>query len=347
MLTCLWTIHTAYLQQAFFEWEIQLAFLLFPFLFSIGSVQVNKYRDSWLQTLAVSCTFVVIYLYADAFRTIHFYHLPLNSIWHKTFLHHNFTQPIGLHATYFSLYAGLSWTALFCRLRTGVKQWKSLSIICLVILSAGLIQLASRSVLIGMGLVVFFIMPFQFTGRRRIIYMAGSFISALACVLVLCCNPVYVNRFTQGLYTDLSDEVTAGSAVEPRAARWAAALKVISRAPLTGHGTGSEIGLLKDQYFADHLYQSYLHELNAHNQYLSLLIKTGALGLLVYLGILFVGYRLAYQRRDWLFLSFLALVTVTGFAENILDVNKGIFFIAFFYTMFFFSDSKKEAGNRR
>ena len=51
-------------------------------------------------------------------------------------------------------------------------------------------------------------------------------------------------------------------------------------------------------------------------------------------------------------LSFMVLVTVVSFSEDLLDVNKGIFFYAFFFSFFILSKKKKlsdiclEAGNQ-
>ena len=89
------------------------------------------------------------------------------------------------------------------------------------------------------------------------------------------------------------------------------------------------------------LYNSFLHNLNAHNEYLSFLIKSGVIGLLVYLAVLALGFRISLQQKDLLFFSFMVIITTVSFSENILDVDKGIIYYAFFYSFFIFSGARK------
>ena len=111
-------------------------------------------------------------------------------------------------------------------------------------------------------------------------------------------------------------------------------MELIAQKPITGYGSGTETDLLKQKYFEHKLYNSYLHELNAHNEYLSLTLKTGLIGLMIYLFILFMAFKTAIEKKDIFFCSFLILAATISFSENILDVNKGIFFFSFFYSLF-------------
>jgi len=81
------------------------------------------------------------------------------------------------------------------------------------------------------------------------------------------------------------------------------------------------------------MYGAWLHSLNVHNQYLGLLINAGAVGLLVYLYTLYWGFRRAIKRKDIQLFAFIVIIAVVSFAEDILDVNKGIFFYAFFFSL--------------
>ena len=117
-------------------------------------------------------------------------------------------------------------------------------------------------------------------------------------------------------------------------ARWEAILEIIKRSPLIGFGQGSEIQLLKEKYFQKKLYISYLNEFNTHNEYLSILMKTGILGLVLFLFVLYFGFASAWNKRDPLFLSFILLIVIVCISENLLDLNKGIFFYSFFFSLF-------------
>jgi O-antigen ligase len=107
-----------------------------------------------------------------------------------------------------------------------------------------------------------------------------------------------------------------------------------------GYGSGTEKKILMESYFEKKLYNSYLNKLNAHNEYLSIMLKTGIWGLLIFLISLIYGYLVAWQNGDFLFASFMTLISFVCFSDNILDVNKTIFFFSFFYSFFIYSSDK-------
>ena len=121
---------------------------------------------------------------------------------------------------------------------------------------------------------------------------------------------------------------------EPRLARWNAIAELVKRSPVIGYGTGSEKKLLKEKYFEKGLYISYLNEFNAHSEYLSVLIKTGIMGLALFIYVLYFGFASALRNKDILFLSFMVIIAIVSISENILDLNKGIFFYSFFFPFF-------------
>jgi hypothetical protein len=77
-----------------------------------------------------------------------------------------------------------------------------------------------------------------------------------------------------------------------------------------------------------------MYGLNAHNQFLSGWLKTGIFGVSWYVTALILGLRRALRRRDIYLTAFLLIVICISCAENILDVNKGIFFFSCFFVLF-------------
>jgi O-antigen ligase len=147
-------------------------------------------------------------------------------------------------------------------------------------------------------------------------------------------------RYVSDLEDDLSENAITPDLTETRMERWNLEWQLIKQSPLIGYGGGSETSVLKEKYFEQKFYRSYLFELNAHNQYFSFLIKSGVIGLLVYLYFLFFGFSTAIKKKDFLLLAFLILIAVVSVSENILDVNKGIFFYSFFSSLFLLSHKK-------
>jgi O-antigen ligase len=337
-LTIICTLYTINIKGAFLDWDKQLSIFVFPLLFGFTSLDIRKYKLQLLEIFSIACTLTIAYLYIDAFRIIYYKHLPFSTLFSEVFINHNFSQPIGTHATYLSMYVALSLSCLIYLYTKEISQIKkTIFIICCFVLFAGLIQLCSKAVFIAVIFIITVVLPyFLLEGNKRIKFIViTAIISALTLVAIFNTDVLRIRYFTS-LQSDLTKVSVTHD--ESRLLRWNSALKVIKKSPVIGFGTGSEVPVLKDQYFKDKLYQSYVSELNAHNQYLSFLLRSGIIGLLIYLFILGFGFRESVKRKDVIFLSFMILVATVSISENILDVNKGIFFYSFFFSFFLFSE---------
>lgn len=323
-------------KQAGFNLSVrQLAIFLFPVLFSIMHIDLHRHGRKLICIFGFSCTVTVTYLYYDACRTIAVFKLPLSSLFTANFMNHNFSLPIGIHATYLSLYiafAIIAFLVLLLQGTAGKQKW--LFITAAIILVIGLIQLSSRAVFISFLIIVNIILPFiLFSGKKRMVFCLLAVLASALVILLINKVPSFKTRYVSELKTDLTDKVTIIENTEPRLARWEAILELIKQSPFIGYGNGSENELLQDKYFEKRLYISYLNEFNTHNQYLAALLKTGIAGLLLFLFTIFYGYSTAFKRRDLLFVSFMVMVSVVSLSENLLDLNKGIFFYGFFFSM--------------
>jgi len=343
LLTCIGTLYTHYRDEAFSEWERQLAILLFPFLFLLTSLDISKYKIQLLTGLSISCVLTIVYLYINALRIIQLNHLPAGSLFSTAFINHNFSEPIDMHPTYFSMYIALSIATLFYLLiRSQKKMDRVLYGIGLLILSAGIVQLSSRAVFISLLIIINIIVPvFLLKGKQAVRFIAISVTASLLIIVTLTQNDAFKNRYVTELKGDLTQASINLNILEPRAVRWGCAWELIRESPIIGYGSGSEVALLKEKYYAHKYYNSYINELNAHNQFLSFLIQTGILGLAVFLLLLSAAFRNAIRSKDVLYCSFLVIITSVSFSENILDANKGIFFFAFFYSLFYLEKNKQ------
>lgn len=349
-LTVLFTAGSAFALQAFPFWERQAALVLLPLCLQLLRFDAARFRARLLEVFVAVNAAVALYLFTDAARTLRYYGQPPAALWSSAYLSHNFAAPLGIHATYLSLFFALSLTfaaqvVLSGRARRGRRL---LFLAAILLLGCGLLQLASRAVLIGQLLVALLLLPAALPRRRqRTAWVIGLLLAVAAGLWSLHhYAPLLYQRLVTDLGTDLGTRRDAGSVADPRGSRWRLAWALYREAPLLGQGSGSEVPLLRAAYFEHGLYDSYLHALNAHNQYLSLLLRHGALGLLAWLGSLAFFARRAWKGRDSLLGAFLLLLACTGLSENYLDVNKGIFFYAFFLSLLG-SVAKKEAQEAR
>ncbi len=321
-------------EQTLKDLQRQLAILLFPVALSATGLNLYQYKNHLLALFGCTCVVTVLYLYFDAIHIIVFNGLSIKILFSPAFVNHNFSEPISMHATFMSIYIALSIVIFFYfLLEEKNNRTRILYTIAIATLLAGLVQLASKSVLIA--LIIFIISYFLFfipKGTKRI-----KFFSITLIVLgIILFGITRIGSFKKRYVAELKEDITLSSInneiPEPRIARWQMAWFLIKGSPIIGYGSGSEKRLLKEKYFENKLYRSFLMELDAHNQYLSFLIKTGILGLLVFFITLFTGFAKAWRQKDIVFASFMILISTVSFSENILDVNKGIFFYAFFFS---------------
>ncbi|MEN9686048.1 MAG: hypothetical protein RLZZ28_1834 [Bacteroidota bacterium] len=335
LLTLLGTLYTKYPGEAFSEWERQLALLLFPFILSINTFDFRKYAIPIIKWMGISCFFVVIYLYMVALWSIHTNQLPLQAIFSASFLNHNFSAPIGMHATYFSMYILLSLVVFIAQFPAEKRYMqKAVLAIIILVLTIGLIQLSSRAVLIALGICLNIIFPLALVkkGKRLKALLITSIVSLMLLTTISSIETVS-NKMFRYLKEDITKTQAVTNNLEPRIARWECGWQLVKNAPVYGNGSGSEVALLKEIFYQKKLYQSFLNDLNVHNQYLSMLIKTGIVGLFVLLWVYLTGIMAGLKNNDFAILSFLVICMVVSFSENILDANKGVFFFSFFYCL--------------
>ena len=320
----------------------QLAILLFPVFLSVSNLNLAKYKWKLLEIFGLTCIVTVLYLYVEAFKIIHYFHLPMDSIFKKAFINQNFTSPIGLHATYFSMYILLSvGIFLFLFFRDAANK-KGKYILYSLILFVGLVQLSSRATIIAALIIIVFIVPFfLLQGKKRMIFFLSALSFAALIFTIIMQVTTLKKRYIYDLENDLSEYRDPGDLTESRMARWNLEWQLIQKSPLLGYGTGSEEFVLKDIYFKNKFYRSYLLALNAHNQFLSFMLNAGLIGLLVYLYLFYYGLGVAIKRKDFLLLSFLIILFIVSLSENILDVSKGVLFYGFFFSFLLITDSNK------
>ena len=94
--------------QAWKDLTRQLAIFIFPVIFSLSSLPWQKYRGNLLMVFGLACVVTMVYLYLDTLRVMIYYDLPLSSLFTQAFMNHNFSSPIGMHATYLSMYAAIA-----------------------------------------------------------------------------------------------------------------------------------------------------------------------------------------------------------------------------------------------
>lgn len=328
------TIYSTNFKRAVDDLGMQAHILFIPMVFAIHQSLITKYKRHLLSGFAWGCVLVLMVLFGIVLATIRHFHLPLSFIYTASFINHNFSKPVGIHATFFSVLLVAAVVILFQELLAEHnKLSKLISILGMGVLFAGLIQLSSKSAIISLIIVACIFAPiYLFKGKKRLVLLGASLaITILAALVVL-----RYDSLKTRLFSDLESDVDMSRiavVTDSRLDRWKATMHTVKAKPIFGFGTGTEKEVMEQTYFYNKLYHSFIHQLNAHNEFLSLLIKSGCIGLAVYIFTLGYSLVLSIKNKDLLLTTCVALMISTSIAENALDANKGIFFYSAFFSM--------------
>jgi len=250
---------------------------------------------------------------------------------------------IGQHSIYASIFLGLG--LLFSLHVFNLKKTifsKFIFFIQVFIILILLVSLASKGVLIASAFSIIFYSIFQIKNKKNKIILLGLIcLTFVAAVKFSPSLSARIGSFTSALH--LTSYEGSISSTQTRKAIYTCAWKSLGDYNwILGYGLGDVKDILMDCYKE---YSLYLvkGKFNSHNQYLSLLIGTGFLGLTSLIYILSIYYRKGIKNKDYFFLSILIFYTCIMFIENILERQSGIILFLFLTNLFFLKEHKKEA----
>jgi O-antigen ligase len=141
---------------------------------------------------------------------------------------------------------------------------------------------------------------------------------------------------------DLKDSILKNDGT--RIERWVASMELIRKRPLLGYGAGQEKPQLWKKYEEMGLTVSLEQHYDSHNQFISYTITSGVPGLVAFVALLVFAFIHAFRARSFLYITFLILVTGTCLIDTFLEVNKGVFFFAFFNIFLYMTSPLRRKG---
>ncbi|QLG45237.1 O-antigen ligase family protein [Costertonia aggregata] len=116
---------------------------------------------------------------------------------------------------------------------------------------------------------------------------------------------------------------------------WKNSLELAKESPFIGYGTGDVQDKLIDTYKKNNeLWR--MQFFNSHNQFLDYQLRYGLPGVLLLIAFLFYYFRYAWLNIDFLYLSFLIIITMGFLSENFIQRHWGIVFFTFFNSLFYY-----------
>lgn len=110
--------------------------------------------------------------------------------------------------------------------------------------------------------------------------------------------------------------------------------KIAANNFFTGVGTGDVDKTFKEQYRIDKSPLIPQFRRRTHNQYLTILVATGIIGFIIFLIAWFITPAFKNAYKNYFFIVFFIIASVSMLAEDTLETLTGITFISYFYSLF-------------
>ena len=332
-----------------------ITYLLIPFLLLfLDKDQLVYLKKRSLLGLIVGVTIASLVLLTNNF--IKYYSIrPLFTIDKDLFnyyhTYHCFTEILKIYPTYFGLYAILSLIgSLEFILTNMLKRDKILIGLTIPIQLMTILFLNARIITI---IVIMLLVYYSFVLLKKVYFRSKIFflisiigMFLLSILLFSSVRKTYMySRFSQELVWDLTPNINTSYngkyKADSRIARWESAFSAIKERPTFGYGSAMEKEILHKRFQENGLNFAATNYYDSHNQYLSITIEFGLIGLSLFLFYLFSNFYFSFQNKDKVSLFFFASLILVGLFENLFKNNAGIIFVAFFSNVFLFSNQKK------
>lgn len=257
----------------------------------------------------------------------------------------NFTENSSLsyHTPYMGMHAIFCYAIILVCLNANKLSKLLLKTMILILLCLGVYIFGSKLPFILFFLVSLFYLSYL------LLFNHLSFAAINICVsllLLLFISIIYTNRdnlISTFRYNTETDNLYWGSLPnrfikflevgdEDRLDNWGAAICAYLKHPVLGSGTGD--GLESIQSCRSTSSWNYLNKVNAHNQYLDIAVRSGIIGLILFLTGIICCFRLSLFYRNRLYILFLISFSIGLIFEDFLDRQKGVVFFMFINTLF-------------
>ncbi|MBK7298328.1 MAG: O-antigen ligase family protein [Flavobacteriales bacterium] len=244
------------------------------------------------------------------------------------------TFSFDLHPSYTSWYG--CWIIAYWGYRllhgevTGFPRW--LTVAFSVVTFLWITMLASKSGIIGLGLVLVFlcyVVVMRIKGRTRSILLGTAL--ALVGGAVWLQGPLVKARMASGVnaiknaFAGDPAMYTSTDGSDMRTVVWLCSIERLQQEPF-GAGTGDIKHALMDCYRSRGAVEAEKRNLNSHGQFLQGGVALGWPGLIVALLIFIWPCYLAWRRKDLLLVVFAMLFVVNAAVESVLEVQAGVVF---------------------
>ena len=329
-----------------------ITMVVFPLIFYLLLGNFNFKRKTFYQTLNLfsisTFIFLIGFIIYFNLRVLPFF--PDASLSNVNYIRSYLIAfpKIGHHPIYVSIYISIS---IINSVRLSLKWYKKnityflILLMFLITLLFSLFFISSKGSILALVLV--FVLLFNIKSKnknRSILYSLAVVILLVFSIFII---PQANSRFEEIIKsrTYSTTDLDINNSSQIRFIIWKTSLEKIKKSPIFGYGIGDVQNLLDSSYKKNypHLLKK---QYNSHNQYFSIWLSTGILGIFLFLNFLFFNFKIGFQNKDYMFLALLLIFSLLFLIENVLERQVGATIFFFFTNLFGFYNYSNLKNNR-
>jgi O-antigen ligase len=330
-------LYSENLKYAFFDLEVKLSFLLFPFIlsaFAFSDKDINRFKNYFIGGALLASMLCLIYS-LKTFSSTH----DVSTLFYTSYSRF-------LHPAYFTIYlsvAQLFLLELFFTQSFRSKKYYAVTFIAMLVLWLSITLLSSRTAYVTSILITIAYMVILFSQKKintSIIYFSLLLIITIAAMQLVSAS--FYNRYTplqeviQPVPQDLESIVAtaAKNSTTTHYLIWENTIDMVKRHPLIGVGIGDIHDELNNQFIKNNYELGMQNNFNPHNQFLNAMVSLGIAGVIILLALFGIAGYLAWKSKEWIFFFFLAIIFLNCLTESVLERQAGVIFFSFFLSLF-------------
>lgn len=330
--------------------EQKAALIIFPFLFST----TYKYNQKKILTAFVyGCIVAYVICIVIAFNNSLVFdmgNISFNPLLNESrgfgFFKSMIYEGNYFFGSYFSRLIQISYFAIYLAFAISILlfqpiEFKGKNFIIFIFVIA-ILQTTSLAGILNLLIIVLVGIIYRVKSRKK---RAIIFFGCLGLILLSARYHPRINTTIMGVYKTLQGQNSPEFPKQPRIMTWKASIMAVGQHGIAGLGVGTSQKELNKKYVEINFQRGRNENLNAHNEYLQILLECGVIG---FVALLFIFYALIKRINNVegykkpFVLCFLLLILVNFMLESMMNRYIGISFFVFFSCMIIVMNKKIE-----
>jgi O-antigen ligase len=313
----------------------RISFLLFPLVLFYPGSGIKKNIKMILRLFAISTFLYLLYCFGIALNhslTVEdhkwiFQPHPPVYFWENYFYGERLSFRV--HPSYLSMYIIIALIIVLETLfdKTVSLLLKLISAIVIVVFIVALYLLSARAGMLAGILILpaYIFLKFYRSIPKLVLFLA--LVSIFFLLVTVAKNNFRVKNSIENLSAQPIDSTLKSDA---RLLIWQSAIGVIEKNLVLGVGTGDATNSLTEEFLARGYSTGFYDNLNAHNQFLEILLENGLIGFILFLLIIVCMIRISISQRNLLLALFIFSTVIFFLFETMMNRLAGITFFSLF-----------------